>query len=131
MKQALRIHPPGLGSLEAVLVLALVIAITGGLFIGSRHWKRSSDRSQCIANIQTIQLELRAWQNANDLPPGHPLPHPYDEGAPKMLRSDFLPQCPTGASYRLTTHIPAYGEIFATCPATEALKHVPTDTEGW
>ena len=53
----------GLSLLELTVVTAALLALASILFVGSRAWKRGSDRAGCVLTLHALQVATRSYQN--------------------------------------------------------------------
>jgi hypothetical protein len=94
-----------------------VLTGTSMLFVGARAWKRGSDRAACIMNMRNTQQAIRAYQAANSLKPGDPIP--WERIYSKSLKK---PVCPDGGKYTFSKTIPKTGGLACEC---EHKEHLP------
>lgn len=53
----------GLTLLERSVVITIMLGLISILFVGSRAWKRGSDRSSCVMTQRNAQVAMRSYQN--------------------------------------------------------------------
>jgi hypothetical protein len=94
-----------------------VMTGTSMLFVGARAWKKGSDRAACVMNMRNTQQAIRAYQAANGLKPGDPIP--WDRIYSKSLKK---PVCPEGGEYRFAKTFPKTGGLACEC---EHKEHLP------
>ena len=116
----------GMTLLEITVVITVMMALIGILFLGASAWKSGSDRSNCLVNIRNVQLAARSYQNMYAINPGA-------EFATSMIigPNSFVPQlptCPASGSYAFASAFPATGTLFMTCTLE---SHVPPSHAGW
>ncbi len=122
-------RPKGVTLLELTVVILVMLSLISILFIGTRSWKRGSDRSGCIMNIRNAQNAVRAYQNS----------HAVDEGVNLDMTTAIIgpglyienPECPGGGGYSLLSHIPYMGELVMTCSLSGSEEHTPTSHVDW
>lgn len=121
-------QPAGMTLLELTVVILVLLSLVAILFIGSRAWKRGSDRAGCIMNIRQAQMSVRSYQNLNDFPQGHTLDMVAD-----VIGGGFMndPVCPGSGTYTHLNYIPAVGELVTTCSLAGSERHEPVDYTGW
>ena len=136
----------GLSLLELTVVIAVLLSLTSILFIGSRAWKRGSDRTLCILTLRNMQMATRSYQNLYGYDYGG---HPYAEGGtqdiaehlrakgyieePVFQRSRGVHKCPSGGSYDcpLPDIFPVKGELYMKCSLAAAEDHRPASHAEW
>lgn len=122
-------RPKGVTLLELTVVILVILSLISILFIGTRSWKRGSDRSGCIMNIRNAQNAVRAYQNS----------HAVDEGVSLDMTTVIIgpglyienPNCPGGGSYNLLSHVPYMGELVMTCSLSGSDEHIPMAHTDW
>lgn len=114
---------------EVTLVLSVLLALVGVLFIGTRAYRKGTDRALCLQNLATLQKAVRAYGNLHQLVPGNTVPNLKDEliGPDKFLPA--APVCPAQGiyTYRGDT-LPQVGELYLSCSAE---GHYPRDSAAW
>src|SRR6202035_3089427 len=88
-----RTRQRGTTLIELSVVIAVILLLTGVLFIGVTAWKNGANRAACIVNLSSIQKAVRGYQNMNLLPDNAPL------GIQTLTNAGFWqrpPQCPSG-----------------------------------
>lgn len=132
----------GLSFLELTIVILVIMALLGILFVGVRAWRIGSDRSACIINQRSMQMAARSYQNLYALRKG---PLPNGGNLADALRAgefinDYLHQaatgataCPGGGKYLIDdpTSFPDDGELFMKCSLADSHKHTPGDVSDW
>ena len=136
----------GLSIIELTVVITILLTLISILFIGSRAWKRGSDRSRCVLTMRNVQVATRSYQNMYGYNYGG---RPYaDNGtqdiAAHLYAKGYIEQrlfqqasgivpCPSGGSYEipLPDIFPAQGELFMTCSLAETEEHLPTAHADW
>lgn len=116
--------------LELTVVILVLLALIGLLFVGASAWKRSSNRSGCIMNIRNAQNAVRAYQNVHALPDGASV----DIANTILGPGGYLnsaPICPGGGSYQIITQIPAPGELAISCTLAGSHDHEPDSFADW
>ena len=136
----------GLTLLELTVVIAVLLALLTMLFIGSRAWKRGSDRAACVLSLRNIQVATRSYQNMYGYNYGG---HPYAENGTQNIAvhlhqkgyiEDKLFQqaqgsvpCPAGGNYNCAVPdiFPQAGELYMSCSLAGSDAHVPTSHGDW
>ncbi len=136
----------GLSIIELTVVIAILLTLISILFIGSRAWKRGSDRSSCLLTLRNVQVATRSYQNMYGYNYGG---RPYaDNGtqdiASHLYSKGYIEQrlfqqahgtapCPSGGHYEITTPdvFPAQGELFMTCSLSDTEDHTPSAHADW
>ena len=116
----------GMTLLEITVVITVMMALIGILFLGATAWKSGSDRSNCLVNIRNVQLAARSYQNMYAINPGAEFTNTMIIGP-----SSFVPQspsCPASGTYSFATTFPSTGTLFMTCSLE---SHVPPSHTGW
>ena len=49
--------------LELTITISVLLALISIVFIGSRAWKRGSDRAICVLTLRNVQVAARSYQN--------------------------------------------------------------------
>ena len=126
----------GMTLLELTIVILVLMSLISILFVGAQAWKRGSDRTMCIMNVQTVQKSLRSYANL----------YGYSEGEnvsalrERLISSDAYlsapPVCPGGGTYTYgemygTDTIPPLGNLYLACSLSETSDHIPTNHSDW
>jgi hypothetical protein len=115
----------------SVAVFALLLLVT--LFLtATKAWRRVSDRSMCINNIQAVQKGIRGFSSLSGLKPGEIVSGLQAQvvGAGKFFVEP--PVCPAEGSYTLGgDQIPGVGTLYMTCNLAPTEGHVPATIVGW
>lgn len=137
--------PAGLTLLELTVVIAVLLALVTVTMIGTRAWKRGSDRAACMISMRNIQASVRSYQNLYGYNPGtipmaqdgtqsianHLLAKGYiAENLHEMIKGQR--QCPGGGSYHIDREevFPLHGELYVKCSFSSNRRHVlPTDRD--
>jgi len=122
--------------LELTIVILVLMSLISILFVGAQAWKRGSDRTMCIMNVQTVQKAMRSYANS----------YGYGEGESVFALRERLigggnylekaPICPGGGTYIYgedfgTDTIPPVGSLYMNCSLAESHNHAPTNHDGW
>lgn len=110
-------------SLTLLMMLALV-------FIGSKAWKKGSDRAACIMYQRNVQITVRNHQSLNHLKAGDRIDWSKITLPEGYKQTTVAPCCPEGGFYQFVTLIPANGDLAVKCPDA-ARGHVPADHHDW
>lgn len=129
---------PGMSLLEMTVVIIVLLSLVTILLFGARSWKRGSDRTSCILNIQNVQKGVRGYSNLFGLSEGANVSGLRN----KIIEFGFLeslPTCPRDGDYLFgsysPTHgsdmIPPYGTLYMECSLAESDEHVPLRFADW
>lgn len=128
--------PKGMTLLELTVVIIVLLTLITVLFFGARAWKRGSDRTLCILNIQAVQKAVRGYANMHAIDQGASVPGLQGQiiGIGRFLEN--TPICPAGGNYSFgTTHgadvIPPMGTVYMDCSLSTTDDHVPQFTAEW
>ena len=128
--------PAGMTSLEVTVVITVLLMLITVLFFGARSWKRGSDRTLCILNIQAVQKAVRGYANMYAVAPGASVSGLQGQiiGIGRFLEN--TPICPARGTYSFgtvagTDVIPPIGTIYAECSLASTENHVPQFTDEW
>jgi len=127
--------PRGMTLLELTVVIFVLLSLISILFIGAQAWKKGSDRTLCIMNIQNVQKGVRSYSNLYGYNPGQSV-------AGLQLRIVGLgkfvektPACPSsgdygyGGSFGVDT-IPPIGQLYLGCSLSTS-GHIPSSFGDW
>ena len=53
----------GITLIELTVVIVVLLSLIAVVAIGSRAWRRSSDRAACVMNTRNCQVATRSYQN--------------------------------------------------------------------
>lgn len=56
----------GMTFIELTVVIIVLIGLLTVIIIGSRAWKRGSERAACVLNLRNVQMATRYYQNMYD-----------------------------------------------------------------
>ena len=104
----------GMTLLELTVVILVMITLITILFIGTRAWKRGSDRSANIINIRNVQQAVRAHANTRELAIGTPLAQTDIIGPGKYLGSVNPPNPDITYTGNFDSTIPPVGTLYLT-----------------
>ena len=136
----------GLTLLELALVITVLLSLVALLFIGSRAWKRGSDRANCLLSLRNIQMATRSYQNLYGYSYGG---RPYAENgtqdiAQLLYDKGYIEQhlfqqakgrqpCPSGGTYscEMPDVFPISGQLYLKCSLADAEGHKPDARPDW
>lgn len=136
----------GLTLLELALVITVLLSLVLLLFIGSRAWKRGSDRTNCLISLRNMQMAARSYQNLYGYTYGG---HPYAENgtqdiAELLYQKGYIEQrlfkqakgqipCPSGGFYSCETPdvFPISGRLYLKCSLGDSDDHKPEARPDW
>lgn len=122
--------------LELTVVILVLLTLITVLFFGARAWKRGSDRTLCILNIQAVQKAVRGYANMHVVAQGASVPGLQGQliGVGRFLEN--TPICPANGTYAFGTVsgadvIPPMGTLYMECSLATTDDHVPQNTTEW
>lgn len=136
----------GLTLLELTVVITILLTLISILFVGSRAWKRGSDRAGCVLTLRNVQVAARSYQNMYGYNFGG---HPYaDNGtqdiaehlhAKGYIEANLYQQtrgmtpCPGGGAYScpFPDIFPQPGQLYMKCSLASPDNHAPTSQADW
>lgn len=131
-----RSSPSGMTLLELTVVIVVLLTLITVLFFGARAWKRGSDRTLCILNIEAVQKAVRGYANMHAVDQGASVPGLKSQiiGIGRFIEN--TPICPAGGTYAFgtvagTDVIPPSGTIYMDCSLSSSDDHVPLNTADW
>ena len=126
----------GMTLLELTVVILVLLSLITILFIGSRAWKRGSDRALCIINLHHVQKGVRSYANLYGFTEGSSAPDLRNKviGIGRFVES--TPSCAAGGIYSFGVTsgidtIPPIGELYMSCDREISDAHVPANHAGW
>lgn len=127
---------PGVTLIELTVVILVLMSLITILFFGARAWKRGSDRTLCIMQIQQVQQGLRSFSNLYGYDPGATVPGLKSQIIGLGRFVEVTPSCPTDGTYSFENGenlIPPLGSLYMTCSLDDDSDdaHVPDSYEGW
>lgn len=122
--------------LEMTVVILVIISLISILFVGSRAWKRGSDRALCIIHIQAVQKGVRGYSNLYGFDPGGNAPGLQSQVIGLGRFVETAPVCPSNGTYSYgTTYgvdtIPPIGTLYLECTLSTSDQHVPEAATDW
>ena len=133
----------GFTIIEVTLVIAVLLAFIGVLFIGAASYKEGTNRAKCILTVSMVQKAVRSYQNLNELDPGDVLEYRNLVGENKLI--EIISPCGSqeltipesgfadgfaALGYNALGKIPESGIPFISCKTT-GLEHAPSTDSGW
>ncbi len=122
--------------LELTVVILVLITLITLLFIGSKAWKRGSDRAMCIVLIHNVQKGLRSFSNLNGYSPGDNATNLQTQviGLGRFVES--TPECPGDGTYTFgavfgNNTIPPHGTLYMECSLNVSEEHQPVEFSDW
>ena len=122
--------------LELTVVVVVIITLVTMLFVGSQTWKRGSDRSMCIMNMNNVQKGIRGYSNIYGLEPGTSVPNLKSKiiGIGRFVET--IPTCPSNGYYTYgvidgVDTIPLAGTVYLECSLAGSHNHLPPDPAEW
>jgi len=114
-----------------VVILVLMSLVTLRL-IGGQAWKRGSDRTMCVMNIEHVQKGMRGYSNLYGYVPGDLVAGLESKviGLGKFVEK--APTCPgTGSYTTLGDQIPDVGTLYIGCSLAVSEEHLPGEYASW
>lgn len=139
-------RPAGVTLLELTIVLSVLLALVGILFIGTRAWARGSDRAGCMIIQRNVQMSVRSYQNLYGYNPGS---MPAAEGGTQSIAQHLFDKgyigpdcfamitgispCPGGGTYSIAQVdvFPLPGELYARCSLESSQRHALDPDVEW
>jgi type II secretory pathway pseudopilin PulG len=130
----------GMTLLELTVIIVVMLALIVVLAIGSRAWKRASDRSACVMNVRNLQVATRSYQNLYGYYfGGQPqLEYGTHDISRHLLEKGYISQglhdqtkgsrpCAGGGTYRSAApdFFPMPGQLYMNCSLSAAEDHEP------
>ena len=122
--------------LELTVVILVLLSLISVLFVGAQAWKRGSDRTFCIMNIQRFQKAVRSYSNMNGYGPGDSVAAFRDKLVGSGLFIENYPVCAGGGAYSYgevlgTDTIPPVGQLYLKCSFNATRNHEPSEHSDW
>ena len=136
----------GLTLLELSVVITILLLLVSLLFIGSRAWRRGSDRSACVMTLRNVQVATRSYQNIYGYTYGG---KPYAENGTQDIAEHLLSKgyietelykhvrgeapCPAGGTYICPApdDFPEAGQLYMECSLSGSDQHTPNSHADW
>ncbi len=136
----------GLTLLELSVVISILLLLVSLLFIGSRAWRRGSDRSTCVMTLRNMQVATRSYQNIYGYNYGG---RPYAENGTQDIAEHLLSKgyietnlhkqahgqtpCPAGGTYTCPVPdvFPEAGQLYMECSLSGSDEHTPKSHADW
>jgi type II secretory pathway pseudopilin PulG len=123
MKTSHQKSTKGMTLLELTVVILVLLALIGILFVGGRAWKKGSDRAASTLQIRNVQQAVRSYANMNPTAAAANTVDPTEIwGAGKFIQTEgdiFFGENfhPAGSGYVYTfadepTKLPAIGSLY-------------------
>lgn len=132
--------------LELTLCISVLLVFITIIFVGSRAWKRGSDRAGCVLTLRNVQVATRSYQNLYGYEfGGRPFAeygtqdialHLYEKGYIEKTLFDQARgtvNCPGGGTYNcpIPDIFPQSGELYLKCALSDSDGHEPTTHADW
>jgi len=121
--------------LELTVVILVLLSLISILFIGAQAWKKGSDRTLCIMNIQNVQKGVRSFSNLYGYGPGQSVTGLQMRvvGLGKFVEK--TPACPSSGAYIYgdtfgVDTIPPIGQLYLGC-SLSTTGHIPMEHSEW
>jgi type II secretory pathway pseudopilin PulG len=136
----------GMTLLELTLIVSVLLLLITIAFIGSRAWKRGSDRAVCILTLRNVQTAARSYQNLYGYNYGarpnmeygsHDIAlHLYKKGYIEQglyNHANGVEFCPGNGAYTRPEpdNFPEIGELYMKCSLSTPEQHQPIAHTEW
>ena len=136
----------GMTLIELTIAISVLLVLISIVFVGSRAWKRGSDRAVCVLTLRNVQVAARSYQNLYGYNYGG---RPYAEnGSQDIARHLFdkgyieknlydqasgTKTCPSGGTYTCPTPdiFPEAGTLYMKCSLSSTEGHEPATHADW
>lgn len=122
--------------LELTVVILVLLSLISILFIGAQAWKKGSDKTICIINIQNVQKGVRSYSNLYGYGPGQNVAGLQMRvvGLGKFVEK--TPVCPASGNYSYGSTfgadtIPPVGQLYLDCSLATSGQHIPSNYGDW
>ena len=125
----------GMTLLELTVVILVLLSLITILFIGAQAWKRGSDRTLCVMQINSVQKGVRSLSNLYGYGPGQSVAGLQMRVVGLGRFVEKTPTCPASGNYTYggvfgADTIPPIGELYMNCSLAPS-GHVPADHSDW
>lgn len=118
--------------LELTVVILVLLTLVTVLFIGAQAWKRGSDRTLCLMNLQNVQKGMRGYMNLYGFAPGQTVTGLKSKVIGLGRFVEVEPSCPRDGAYTYgNDQIPSVGVLYITCSLATSDKHEPENYIDW
>jgi hypothetical protein len=138
----------GITLVELTVVIFVLLALTTVVFVGSRAWKRGSDRAACVLNLRNVQVATRSYQNMYVYREGSQpdLRYGTRDIARHLVEGSYINHelfdrmkrvrpCPGGGFYECGTPdvFPPQGQLYLQCSLSKSERHgfEPESVKNW
>jgi type II secretory pathway pseudopilin PulG len=136
----------GITLIELTVIIVVILTLVGVMAIGSRAWKRASDRSACVMNARNFQMATRSYQNMRGYYfGGQPaLEYGTQNIAHHLLAKGYITQglhdqakgmrpCAGGGTYSNDAPdvFPMPGQLYMKCSLSVSQEHEPDNFADW
>ena len=123
---------PAMTLLELTLVILMMLTLIGILAIGARTWKKGTDRSTCIMNLQLVQKGVRSFSNLYGYEPGASVAGLESQVIGNGRFVERVPLCPSSGVYASGGDVvPAMGSLYFNCSLAGTGEHQPSSFDDW
>jgi type II secretory pathway pseudopilin PulG len=118
--------------LELTVVILVLLTLISVLFIGANAWKRGSDRTLCIMNLQNVQKGVRSFSNLNGYSAGATVAGLQNQVIGLGRFVEKMPECPGDGTYATGGDvIPNIGFLYLNCTLAASDLHQPANPDDW
>ena len=123
---------PAMTLLELTLVILMMLTLIGILAIGAKTWKKGTDRSTCIMNLQLVQKGVRSFSNLYGYEPGSSVAGLENQVIGTGRFVERPARCPSDGVYASGGDvIPAMGSLYFNCSLAGTGEHEPSTFDDW
>lgn len=117
---------------ELTVVILVLLTLITVLFMSAKAWKRGSDRTLCIMNLQNVQKGVRGYMNLYGFAPGQTVTGLKSKVIGLGCFVESEPACPKDGVYTYGGDIvPAVGVLYMTCSLATSETHEPSNYIDW
>lgn len=118
--------------LELTVVILVLLVLISVIFIGANAWKKGSDRTLCIMNLQNVQKGVRSFANLNGYDAGSTVTGLESQIIGLGRFVEAMPECPGDGSYSSGGDvIPNIGNLYFNCSLSSTNEHEPLNADDW
>lgn len=122
----------GMTLLELTVVILVLLVLISVIFIGANAWKKGSDRTLCIMNLQNVQKGVRSFANLNGYDAGSTVTGLESQIIGLGRFVEAMPECPGDGSYSSGGDvIPNIGNLYFNCSLSSTNEHEPLNADDW
>lgn len=117
---------------ELTVVILVLLTLMAVLFMSAKAWKRGSDRTLCLMNLQNVQKGVRGYMNLYGFAPGQTVTSLKSKVIGLGCFVETEPACPRDGVYTYGGDIvPSVGVLYITCSLATSETHEPSNYIDW